>query len=80
MSTLPDGIGIVCRQTDCMEMANFRFTWPGRCESFCCAEHARKIMGIADAVGLPLQLIVLSEEHMGTEGRKSIEEQKSSPR
>jgi len=46
----------------CQEKAQFRFTWPGRDESFICLEHANQLIGIANAIGLHLQLIALSGE------------------
>lgn len=70
--------GIICRQKGdggCQNLANFRYTWPGSNESYICAEHAMKLKEVANAMGMPLQLIVLSEEHMGPIGMMSIEEQ-----
>lgn len=43
----------------CSNEASFRFTWPGREESFICADHIGKLSAIADAMGLPLQIIPL---------------------
>lgn len=44
----------------CGEHAAFRYTWPGRDESFCCVEHAMGLMNVAGAIGLHLQLIPIS--------------------
>ena len=44
----------------CGEFASFRFTWPGKPETTYCLDHAMKLQGVAAAIGLPLQLIVLS--------------------
>lgn len=43
----------------CENEAALRYTWPGREESFICIEHAPRLMAIADAMGLPLQVIPL---------------------
>lgn len=44
----------------CEQQALFRYTWPGRDESYICLNHALDLKGIADAMGLYLQLIPLS--------------------
>lgn len=44
----------------CQEQALFRYTWPGRDESFICLEHAQQLQGLARAIGLYLQFIPLS--------------------
>ena len=43
----------------CDAPAMFRYTWPGRDESYICLEHAVKLKGVADAIGMNLQLIPL---------------------
>jgi hypothetical protein len=43
----------------CDEHASYRYTWPGRDESFICAQCAERLRRIADAMGLYLQLIPL---------------------
>jgi hypothetical protein len=53
--------GIVCRQGGCKNYAFYRFTWPGHKESAICTEHQPKLVSIADAIGLPLQLIPLTD-------------------
>ena len=54
--------GIVCRQEGCKEYARVRYTWPGRDESCACDLHAAKLSGIAEAMGMHLQLIPLTED------------------
>ena len=51
---------------NCSEPAAYRFTWPGKDESFICVEHSMKVRSIADAIGLPLQLIILSIKDVAT--------------
>lgn len=46
----------------CLREAVVRYTWPGREESFICAEHLPQLRGIASAMGLPLQCIPLVPE------------------
>lgn len=41
----------------CAARAAYRYTWPGRDESFICEEHAAKLRAVAEAMGLHLQLI-----------------------
>lgn len=43
----------------CTREAAFRYTWPGREESFICTDHAPKLQAVANAMGLPLQIIAL---------------------
>lgn len=45
---------------DCGQHAAFRFTWPGKDEAFTCVDHAMQLAGVANAIGLHLQLIPLS--------------------
>lgn len=45
----------------CGEPSVFRFTWPGREERHCCAIHALQLANVAMAMGLPLQLIQLTD-------------------
>ena len=51
---------IMCNQVDCDEVATFRFTWPGRDEAGICALHGPKLRGIAEAIGLHVQMIPLT--------------------
>jgi len=46
----------MCSQADCEQIATYRFTWPGSDEQKCCAACALKAKGIADAMGLHLQV------------------------
>lgn len=46
----------------CGAPAMFRYTWPGKDETVCCALCAMKLQNIAQAIGLYLQMIPLSEE------------------
>jgi hypothetical protein len=41
-----------------------RFTWPGRPESFVCAAHEPAVVRVADAIGLPLQIVHLEPSEM----------------
>jgi hypothetical protein len=66
--------GIVCRQKPvCPEYAAYRFTWPGKDESFICEKHVVALRGIAKAMGVYVQLIPLSDkDHEGPEGMKGL--------
>lgn len=44
----------------CPNNANFRYTWPGKNESYCCRFHSIGIERVANAIGMYLQLIPLS--------------------
>jgi|GEM_PF-6729381 len=70
--------GIICRQkSECDQDAAFRFTWPGKDESFICERHGRRMVEIAQAMGLHIQLIPLTDQdHSGPEGMKSPAEQR----
>lgn len=48
----------------CDKPANYRFTWPGKDESFICEDHVEKLKGIAVAIGLHLQIIPLTESEL----------------
>lgn len=45
----------------CGEMANLRYTWPGRDEAVICMEHALALQNVAAAIGLHLQMIPLTD-------------------
>uniref|UniRef100_A0A6M3KFG2 Uncharacterized protein n=1 Tax=viral metagenome TaxID=1070528 RepID=A0A6M3KFG2_9ZZZZ len=45
----------------CDEKAAYRYTWPGRDESFICEKHVYNLQAIARAMGFPLQVIPLDE-------------------
>lgn len=51
-----------CRQHGCKLTAAFRYTWPGRDESFVCVRHAGQLSGVAAALGMYLQLVPLTPE------------------
>lgn len=44
----------------CGELANFRYTWPGRDEDVICSTHADKLMNVAAAIGCHVQLIPIT--------------------
>ena len=46
----------------CKNLARYRYTWPGSDESLICDEHVGRLRGLANAMGLHLQVIPLSEE------------------
>jgi hypothetical protein len=48
-----------CGQHGCTEAAAYRYTWPGRDEAGVCEAHVGKLRGVANAMGLPLQVIPL---------------------
>ena len=50
--------------TICGQDAAYRYTWPGHNEAFICERHSEKLRAIADAMGLPLQLIQVPPEGM----------------
>ncbi|MEE9610373.1 MAG: hypothetical protein V3W19_03935 [Desulfatiglandales bacterium] len=41
----------------CQNKATFRYTWPGKDESFICDEHEEQLRRIADAMGFHCQTI-----------------------
>lgn len=51
-----------CNQVGCDQPGLYRFTWPGRDESFICEIHVHKLRGTAEALGLPLQIISILDE------------------
>jgi len=62
----------------CGNKADFRYTWPGRCEEGACTEHSVGLIAIANALGFFLQLIPVSENEDRTCGQyvKDSEETK----
>lgn len=50
--------------SQCQNKASHRFTWPGKPESFICADHLPKLQGVAEAMGMPLQTIPLHESEL----------------
>ena len=47
---------------NCTNKAAYRFTWPGRDESFICEEHSKKLQAISNAMGMCVQLIPIFGE------------------
>ena len=52
----------------CENKSAFRYTWPGRDESFVCAGHSMKLQTVAAVIALPLQLI----PHKGETCRQEV--------
>jgi len=48
---------LVAEQCPCL--ASYRFTWPGRNESFICSNCVDLLRNVSAAMGLPLQIIPL---------------------
>ena len=48
----------------CGAPAMYRYTWPGKEESLICVTCAIKLQTVANAIGLHLQMIKLSQEEM----------------
>ena len=46
----------------CPNSAMYRYTWPGKNESYICTEHVNRLKAIASAMGFYLQLIELSRD------------------
>jgi len=44
----------------CGELANLRYTWPGRDEAVICIDCAQKLTSVANAIGMHLQLIPIT--------------------
>jgi hypothetical protein len=59
--------GIICRQQGCTAYAFYRYTWPGQNESAICPAHADRLLGIAGAIGLHVQLIELTPDERANE-------------
>lgn len=47
----------------CENPAGYRFTWPGKDESFICEDHVDFLRRVAGAMSLPLQVIKLDDDH-----------------
>jgi len=43
----------------CELPAQFRYTWPGQKEEYCCVDHADQLKKVSDAIGMNLQFINL---------------------
>ena len=52
----------------CGITASFRYTWPGEDEAVACAICASKLEGVARAIGMHLQLILIDPETWPEEG------------
>ena len=50
----------VVENTQCRNKAIYRYTWPGRNEAKICGTHAPRLLSIAKAIGLHLQLTPLT--------------------
>lgn len=61
----------------CDAQAVFRYTWPGKAESFICAGHAPKLRKIAEAIGCPVEFILLGAVEM--EGKLCRQEVEKKP-
>ena len=48
----------------CKNQAEYRYTWPGRNETLICTKHAEKLKAVANAIGLHLQMIPLSQKYL----------------
>ena len=48
----------------CDLKAYFRYTWPGNDEAVCCSDHMLQLKKVADAIGIHLQMVPLSEEDL----------------
>lgn len=53
---------IQTKETTCPNEAAFRYTWPGRDESFICAEHASWLRKLAAAMGAYVQTIPIQAD------------------
>ena len=58
-------------ETICGKDAAYRYTWPGRDEAFICEDHSGKLRAVANAMGLPLQMIPVKPEQMCCQQRVS---------
>lgn len=54
-----DKEGEMAEEKRCENIPAYRYTWPGKNEAVSCPEHAMQLAGIAQAIGLHLQLIPL---------------------
>jgi len=53
---------MLCTQSGCDQPAEYRYTWPGSDEAGICEQHSAKLRGVAQAMGMYIQLIPLSSE------------------
>lgn len=55
-----------CNQKGCDQPGLYRYTWPGKDESYICELHVGKLRGVAEAIGLHVQVrSILDEEPSG---------------
>lgn len=57
-------IFVKCGQAGCDARAGWRYTWPGRDESTVCVEHVAKLLAIANALGMHLQVVHIPRHMM----------------
>jgi len=48
----------------CENQAKYRYTWPGEDEALICGEHVKKLKAVANAIGLYVQIVPLSEKDL----------------
>jgi hypothetical protein len=53
-----------CAQHGCDLLAIARFTWPGKDEQVVCAVHAVKAREVARALGMHLQIVMLTPDEL----------------
>jgi len=44
---------------ECKTIAIFRYTWPGKDETYCCVSHGARIAHVAQVLGFHLQMILI---------------------
>lgn len=47
----------------CNNVAHYRYTWPGKDESFVCFGHAGTLRAISESMGIYLQLVRIIANH-----------------
>ena len=63
------------QEIKCNNPAAYRFTWPGRDESFICYIHAPQLLRVAEAMGMPLQMIPVHESDQEKEECRQVKKQ-----
>lgn len=48
-------------ERQCDNPCMFRYTWPGKDESYICLEHAQQLLNVASAIGLHLQMLLFHQ-------------------
>lgn len=51
-----------CHQTDCPNLPEFRYYWPGHGEALICGEHVGWLVVISEAMGLKLPVFRIEPE------------------